>query len=572
MFSFLNRKPARESTVSPGEISSAVRQTGHLHRFHGGIHPAEHKAESTDSPIERLRAEGMLVLPLQQHIGQASEPVVQVGEHVLKGQLLAKPVGYVSAALHAPTSGNIVSIDMAPVPHPAGLAQTAIVLQADGEDRWVERQPQTDFRQLDPSSLRTLIRNAGIVGLGGASFPTAVKLNPGEHAAPMLILNGAECEPYITCDDLLMREHSEEILAGAEVMMHALGSEHCLIGIEDNKPLALAAMRTAAAKRPNVQVVEVPTLYPSGGAKQLIEILTGRQVPAGGHSIDVGVVCVNVGTAFASKRAVLDGEPMISRIVTVTGSVREPRNFEVPLGMSMEQLIQAAGGSPRPIDRVLMGGPLMGVALHRTDLPVIKASNCVLVMAPEQSQPAAEAMPCIRCAACVDACPARLMPHELYWFARAGNLEKTQEYQVFDCIECGACAYVCPSEIPLVHYYRHAKQEIAAQEREREKADLARRRNEARLERLAREKAEAEARRAEKMAAMARAKASKENGESSPVTPADVEPVQTGEPTAKPAKRALAPEQQDKVDAALAARGVGQKIAPVTENNQKTSE
>lgn len=572
MFSFLNRKSSPESSPNTGRPSSPVWRIDRLHRFHGGIHPAEHKAESTVAPIEPLRAEGLLVLPLQQHIGQASESVVQVGEHVLKGQLLAKPVGYVSAALHAPTSGTIISIDMAPVPHPAGLPQTAIILQADGEDRWIEREPHPDFRQMDPAALRTLIRTAGIVGLGGASFPTAVKLNPGEHAAPVLILNGAECEPYITCDDLLMREHGEEILAGAEVMMHALGSQHCLVGIEDNKPQALEAMRKAAANRKNVQVVEVPTLYPSGGAKQLIEILTGRQMPAGGHSIDIGVVCVNVGTAFASKRAVIDGEPMISRIVTVTGSVRQPRNFEVPLGLPMEQLIQAAGGSPLPIDRVLMGGPLMGVALHRTDLPVIKASNCVLVMAPEQSQPAAEAMPCIRCAACVDACPARLMPHELYWFARAGNFEKTQEYQVFDCIECGACAYVCPSEIPLVHYYRHAKQEIAAQEREREKADLARRRNEARLARLAREKAEAEARRAEKMAAMARAKASKENGESSAATPADAQPAQPVEPAAKPAKKALTPEQQAKVDAALAARRKGQSASTVAENNQKTAE
>lgn len=477
-----------------------------LHRFHGGIHPPTHKAESTRGAIVSLPAEGVLVLPLQQHIGQGAEPVVAVGEKVLKGQVLAKAVGYISAALHAPSSGTIVAIEPLPTPHPSGLPQMAIALQPDGEDRWGERRGIDDFRTLDPSALRNLIRQAGVVGLGGASFPTAVKLNTGEHQAPVLILNGAECEPYITCDDLLMRERAEEILDGVEIMLHAIGGHQCLLGIEDNKPEAIAAMRQAAEHRTHVKIVKTPTIYPTGGAKQLIEILTGRQVPTGGHSIDIGVICVNVGTAYATKRAVIDGEPLLSRIVTVTGAVRQPRNFEVPLGYSVERLIQMAGGPSLPVDSVLMGGPLMGVALHRTDVPIIKASNCILVMASERAQPKQEPLPCIRCAECVAVCPASLMPHELYWFARAQNFDKVQEHQIFDCIECGACAYVCPSEIPLVHYYRYAKQEIGMLEREREKADLARRRNEARLARLAREKAEAEAKRAEKMAALARAK------------------------------------------------------------------
>ncbi|MEW5791246.1 MAG: electron transport complex subunit RsxC [Pseudomonadota bacterium] len=515
-----------------------------LHRFHGGIHPSGHKADSSGRPIAPLAPEGLLVLPLQQHIGQSAEPVVEVGEQVLKGQLLAKPVGYISAALHAPTSGIVAAIGPAPTPHPSGLPQLAITLQPDGADRWIERQPVADFRKLDPSALRTLIRNAGIVGLGGASFPTAVKMNPGEHHDPVLILNGAECEPYITCDDILMRERADEILQGAEIMLHALGGRRCLVGIEGNKPEAIAAMRRAAAGHANMTVVEVPTVYPMGGAKQLIEALTGRQIPAGGHSIDIGVVCVNVGTAYATKRAVLDGEPLVSRIVTVAGHVRQPQNFEAPLGLSMERLIQAAGGPAGPVDRVLMGGPLMGVALHRTDVPVIKAANCVLVMAPEQAQPVHEAMPCIRCAACVEACPASLMPHDLYWFARAQNFDKAQEYNIFDCIECGACAYVCPSEIPLVHYFRYAKQEIAAIERDREKADLARRRNEARLARIAREKAEAEAKRAEKMAAMARTKEAQANA------------ATIGEAAAGAATPAatLSPEQKAAIEAALARR------------------
>lgn len=472
-----------------------------LHRFHGGIHPPTHKAESRGQSIVRIAAPPRLILPLAQHIGHAAEPVVEVGAQVLKGQLLAKPSGYVSAAIHAPSSGRVVAIEAMPTPHPSGLPQMSVVIETDGAERWIELQPLIRADTLEPAALRTLIRNQGIVGLGGAMFPTAVKLNV-EQRNPLLLINGAECEPYITCDDALMCERSAELLEGILVLLHALSSSQCVIGIEDNKPAAIAAMRQAAQTDARISVVAVPTRYPAGGAKQLIEVITGEQVPMDGHAADIGVICINIGTVYAVKRAVIDGEALISRVVTVTGNVRQPQNFEVPFGTPMQYLIEQAGGAPLPIERVLMGGPLMGVAVHRLEVPVTKASNCVLVMAAEQSQPLGEVMPCIRCAECVHACPASLMPHELYNFARSNNTDKLQEYDLFACIECGACAYVCPSKIPLVHYYRYAKQEIAVRERERERADLARRRNEARLARVAREKAEAEAKRAEKLAAM----------------------------------------------------------------------
>ncbi|MBK8163404.1 MAG: electron transport complex subunit RsxC [Gammaproteobacteria bacterium] len=475
-----------------------------LWSFHGGIHPAQHKVVSTHLPIQPQRLPQRLVLPLHQHIGEPAEPVVKAGERVLKGQLIAHASGYVSAPVHASSSGVVTGIGEAPIPHPSGLSAPCIVIEPDGEDRWAERLPVENYRELAPSALRNIIREAGIVGLGGAGFPSYIKLNPGHHKSiKTLILNGVECEPFITCDDMLMRERAAEIRGGIEIIRHALQAEECLIAIEDNKPAAFESMRTAVAGMDRVEVVRVPTLYPQGSEKQLVRVLTGKEVPRDGLCLNVGVVCVNVGTAAAVHRAIHLGEPLVSRIVTVTGSaVGRPCNMEVLIGTPMNELIAQCEGAVERIERLIMGGPMMGFALHRPDLPVIKTTNCVLAATAADLPPVRPVMPCIRCGACADACPVNLLPQQLYWYSKTKDLDKAQEYDLFDCIECGACSYVCPSNIPLVQYFRYAKGDIWTREREKEKSDLARQRHESRQKRLEREKAEREAKRQQKKSAL----------------------------------------------------------------------
>lgn len=464
-----------------------------LFAFPGGIHPSMHKELSTQEPIEVAPCPPRLVLPLHQHIGSASVPTVAVGDRVLKGQRIARAEGYVSVALHAPTSGTISAISELPVPHPSGLPAPCMVLDADGEDRWCERQTTEDYAAIAPSHLRNLVRDAGIVGLGGAGFPSFIKLNPGgPQGVDQLILNGVECEPYITCDDMLIRERSNEILDGLRIMRHALQAKRAVIAIEDNKTVAYAALVQAAnARNEDVEIVMLPTVYPQGSEKQLVEVLTGKEVPKNGLPIHIGIVVHNVATATAINRALAHGEPLISRIVTVTGTgVRRPRNLEVRLGTPIRQVLEWCGGPTPETERVIMGGPMMGFTVLSHDAPVIKTTNCLLVATARDVSSNGPVQPCIRCGACADACPASLLPQQLYWFARAENFEQVQAHNVFDCIECGCCNYVCPSNIPLVHYYRFAKTEIWSQELEKEKADVARRRHEFRLERIEREKNE----------------------------------------------------------------------------------
>ncbi|MFP5410529.1 MAG: electron transport complex subunit RsxC [Gammaproteobacteria bacterium] len=472
-----------------------------LHRFKGGVHPPDHKIESSGRPIHVAPLPRVLVIPLRQHIGNPARPVVEVGQRVLKGQRIADADGYISAAIHASSSGTVTAIGPAPVPHVSGLPDDCITIETDGRDEWVERVP-IDYRALAPSDLRMRLRDMGLTGLGGAVFPSAVKLDPGAQACPTLILNGGECEPWITCDDVLMRTRADAILQGVAVMRHLLGSIEILVGIEDNKPEAIAAMQAAAARLDfAVEVVAVPTVYPAGGAKQMIETLTGRQVPAGGLSTDIGIQVFNVGTAYALARAVFHGEPLISRLVTVTGHVLRPQNFETLIGTPMQRLIDLAGDRDGTTG-VLMGGPMMGMPMPDTGVPVVKATNCILVQSEALFPPLPKMLPCIRCTRCADACPAELQPQELFRFAKAGDFGRAQEYHLFDCIECGCCSYVCPSHIPLVDYYRYAKSEIWARERDKRAADLARDRHDFRQFRLEREKQE----KAEKLAAKAQAK------------------------------------------------------------------
>ena len=516
-------------------------------RFPGGLALDYHKLSA---PIQDAALPQQLVVPLSQHIGQPAKCLVSIGEQVLGGQPLAAAEGYVSTPVHAATSGTVVAIEPRPVPHPSGLSAPCVVIEPDGQDT---QQPDTpaDGLEMDATALRNRIRQAGVVGLGGAAFPSFIKLNPGSSVVDTLVINGAECEPYISCDQALMRERADDILNGVQIMLHALDAQRCLIGVEDNKPDAIDALIDAVSRRGDerVTVVTVPTRYPQGGEKQLIQTLTGREIPSHGLPLDIGIVCHNPGTAVAVWEAVTLGRALTHRVVTVTGpGIANPCNLRVRIGTPVRELLAQAGGLVDPDVRLIMGGPMMGFALSGADVPVVKATNCILALRRQDLRPDAAAMPCIRCGACADACPAGLLPQQLYWHARAQEFDKTQDYKLFDCIECGCCAQVCPSQIPLVQYYRHAKTEIWAEERAQRKADVARQRHEARQARLEREEAEKKAAREAKKAAL-RAKAEKK---AAAAQAAGGETAATDDPVAAAIARAKA-KSRDKTGGAPAA-------------------
>jgi electron transport complex protein RnfC len=481
--------------------------------FPGGLVLPGQKKRSTQTPIKKIPLSKTLVLPLQQHIGEAAEPIVAVGDKVLKGQTIAKAKGHVSVSLHAPSSGIITAIDEQAVPHPSGLSAQCITIETDGEDRWIERQPVEDFTMVSDHDLRQLIRDAGIVGLGGAGFPSFIKLNPSiHHHVDTLILNGVECEPYITCDDMLMRERANGILDGIEVMQHALRVKNTIIAIEDNKTEAISAIELALATRSlaNTDVVVIPTKYPAGSEKQLIQVVTNKQVPSNGLPIDIGIVLHNVGTAYAIGRAIKHGEPLISRIVTVTGTdVQHAGNFETLFGTPIHELLAYCKTKREADEPFIQGGPMMGYHLSGDNLPITKTANCILVGV-DDATPTSDPMPCIRCGDCASVCPVSLLPQQLYWYSKSKELEKARDYNLFDCIECGCCSYVCPSKIPLVQYFRFAKTETMNQERERLKSDHARIRHENRQERQEQERLEKEERQRQRKAALAASKAAKE--------------------------------------------------------------
>lgn len=472
-------------------------KAGTLWDFHGGIHPADNKLQSSQSPVVDAGLPPRLIIPLRQHAGPAGDLLVQVGDKVKKGQPLTRYAKGRVVPVHASTSGTITEIGNHTVAHPSGLGDLCVILTPDGEDEWGERNGKADYWNLERGELLERIQQAGVAGLGGAVFPTHSKLDGRGQLTEILIVNGLECEPYITTDDRLMQQYADEIMDGIRVLKHLLKPKLTLIGVEDNKPEAIEQL-TRYATDEDVLVKTVPTKYPSGGAKQTIELLTGRQVPKGGRAVDIGIMVLNVATVFAIKRAIIDGEPLIERIVTLTGdSFKKPGNAWVRLGTPVRWLLQRFELQPEAEQRVIMGGPMMGFTLPHAMVPVVKATNCLL--APTQAElpaPGPE-QPCIRCSACADACPATLLPQELYWYSRAKEYDKAEKLNLMDCIECGACAWVCPSEIPLVQYYKIAKDDIREARAEAEKAERAKQRFEAKQARFEREKAAREARHAE---------------------------------------------------------------------------
>ncbi len=459
-----------------------------LFRFRGGIHPQEYKHFAADNAIRRLPLPERLYIPLLQHVGVPAAARVNVGEKVLKGQLLGHAQGAISAPVHAPTSGTVLAIGDYVAPHPSGLPVTTITLAADGFDRWIALNPVPDPFVLSGQEIAERVGAAGIVGMGGAAFPSAVKLGASKRSkVPTLIINAAECEPYLTCDDRLMRERPTRAVEGVRIMMHALEAESAVIAIEDNKRKARDAISKACEAHPELKVVSVLTRYPMGSEKQLIHTITGHEVPAGGLGMDVGVMVHNVATAYAVYEALHFGKPLISRIVTVSGgAIAHPKNIEVLIGTPISALLDFCGGLEDKPRRLLMGGPMMGQVLPSTDAPVVKGLNGVLALTAQETG-RGRSGPCIRCGRCISACPIRLLPLEIASRVRCNDYSAALKFGLIDCIACGSCAYVCPSHIPLVHYFNFAKGELEQRQRMEQKAIETRKLAQARSARLARQ-------------------------------------------------------------------------------------
>ncbi|MEZ9231925.1 electron transport complex subunit RsxC [Vibrio amylolyticus] len=468
-------------------------KTGALWDFHGGIHPPENKSQSNELPPVQAAMPQELVLPIKQHIGKPGDLIVKSGDTIKKGQPLTQYNTSMMLPVHAPTSGVITAIEPRTTNHPSGYSELCIVIAPDNLDAWYEKQSIADFQQESAETLMEHIRLAGISGMGGAGFPTAKKIQSGLSKTELLIINAAECEPYITADDVLMQHYADEIITGIEIVERILSPKLTIIAIEDNKPTAIKALELAA-KDKDIVIRVIPTKFPSGGEKQLIKLLTNQEVPRGGIPADIGMLVQNVASMFAIKRAVCDGEPLIQRIVTLTGDqFAQPRNVWALVGTPISALLEEFGyNALKRKPRVIMGGPMMGFTLPHANIPVTKTSNCIIAPSKKELPDNQHEMACIRCGQCAEVCPSTLLPQQLQWHAKAQEYDKCTELNLQDCIECGACAYVCPSEIPLVQYYRQAKAEIRAQKEEAQSAERARQRFEEKNARLERAKAERE--------------------------------------------------------------------------------
>ena len=513
--------------------------------FHGGLHitPPHHKSMSTGAPSREAALSAEYAISLRQRDGSAYLAKVAPGERVLRGQLLAEPVNSQDAPVHAPTSGTIRAIEPRPEMHPANQPVPHLILASDGKDESVPPLTALDPATTDADALRERIAACGIVGLGGAGFPTARKLG---HPANTLIINAAECEPYITCDDLQIRENAADIIHGAQIAAKILGAEHIHFGIEDDKPQAIAALERAAAdiNDPRIQISSVPTRYPSGNARQLFELLLGVRVPADQHASDYGLICHNSGTMKAVYDAVIRGEPLTERYTTISGEgVNQPQVLRIRTGAPVRDLIAQAGGE-KGDNRYIIGGPMMGYQIISADTPLQKTGNSLLLL---PAIAPAEESPCIRCSRCADACPMELLPQQLLWYSQSDEHKRLKQYRLYDCIECGICAAVCPSAIPLVQYYRHSKGDIRAADEKARAAEHARTRHEARTARLEREAAERQAQMDARRAKLQQNPAADKPerytpGKTATVTPADFPPPPMEEGQGRGSSASLAAE------------------------------
>ncbi|AWW34246.1 electron transport complex subunit RsxC [Mannheimia varigena] len=477
---------------NPNLVIERIRQnkeTGKLWDFPGGIYPMENKDQSNSKPIRTLNLPRFFYVPLVQHSGWAGELLVKVGDLVLKGQPLTKGDNYRQLPVHSPTSGRVIGIEPYVSTHASGLPEMAIIIETDGKDEWVERQPIEDFLSLTSDQIIQKVYQYGIAGLGGAVFPTATKLSLADKRCKLLVINGAECEPYITCDDRLMQDYTHDLIEGIRILRYVLRPEEVVIAIEDNKPHAIKALEDALKGSNDMFVRAIPTKYPSGASDQLIQVLTGLEIPAGQRTIQMGIVMHNVGTAYAVKRAIIDDEPLIERVVTLTGDkIRNKGNVWARLGTPIQHLLEQVDYQADKRFPVFMGGPMMGFILPSLQAPVTKTVNCLIAPDHFEYAPPEPERSCIRCSSCSDACPVGLLPQQLYWFARAEDHNKSKEYNLDACIECGVCAYVCPSYIPLIQYFRQEKAKINEIEEKARKAEEAKIRFEAREARLQKER------------------------------------------------------------------------------------
>ena len=483
-------------------LHTLLRSTGERPGiFSGGIEPEMSKI-TAHAPISTSLVAPIYILPIKQHIGEVCTPIVSIGEHVFRGQKIAKSQGYVSVPVHAPTSGKVVKIEEHAIPHPSGMGLPSIFIEPDGNDTRDESlEPISDYRERDPAELRERVRLCGIAGLGGAVFPTFIKLLKDQrNPIETVVLNGIECEPYLTNDHRLMLEMPKAIVTGLDIIMRMVGAKRAIIAIEDNKADAAEAIRNALEILPDMEHVEVrllPTRYPQGSEKQLIQVLTGKEIPARKLPMHIGVLCQNVGTTRAIFDAVMRGRPLTDRIVTVSGdAVPRPGNMLTRIGTPMRFVFAQHGLEHFQEVHLLHGGPMMGERLKSPDVPVVKSTNGLLAMHSKTMMKAHKVeQPCIRCGHCGVACPVNLVPNLLADQCRNDQFEKAATYNLFDCIECGACSYVCPSNIPLVHYFRYGKGQLSQITRAKGFADASKERSEAREARIEREKAERAAKR-----------------------------------------------------------------------------
>uniref|UniRef100_UPI0004748426 electron transport complex subunit RsxC n=1 Tax=Moritella dasanensis TaxID=428031 RepID=UPI0004748426 len=486
-------------------------KNGKLWRYLGGVHPQENKTQSTSLAITTASIPKHLIIPVKQHIGQGGQIIVAAGDRVLKGQPLTASDSFMAVPVHAPTSGTIEHIAQYPSTQPSAAPEIAIKLVCDQEDQAVPAQPALDYKQLSTAELQQYISQAGVAGMGGAGFPTAVKLND-RQPIEFLLINAAECEPYITSDDVLMRERADDIIQGIEILRHMIKPALCVIGIEDNKPDAAQSLEAAIKKlklSDDIVVHKVPTKYPNGGEKQLIKMLTGKEISKGQIPAQSGIVMQNVGTIYAVKQAIIDRQPLLSRIVTLTGKAfPQPRNVQALIGTPIKALLDEFDCNENQAAAIIYGGPMMGFTLPHAQFSLTKTGNCILTPVKDEIPQVREADACIRCGECAEVCPVDLLPQQLHWYSQAKDVKKLADYNLMDCIECGACSYVCPSQIPLVHQYRIAKVEVRESDAELAAAAIAKERFEKRNERLALEKAQREQRQkdaAEKRRATAKA-------------------------------------------------------------------